>query len=105
MRNLVKFEYGLTGVLVTTLPPLGPTRTPRWCRIDPELGAATTRAPAASREDSRSQAILKLHHPSNLDYRARHKILVRVGLCGSEGNIYICNLIFFQWFISENCEE
>ena len=74
-------------------------------RLDPRIDAATTRAPAASREDSRSQAILKLHHPSNLDYRARHKILVRVGLCGSEGNIYICNLIFFQWFISENCEE
>ena len=41
-------------------------------RIDPRLGAAALRAPAASREDSRPQAILKFHRPSSLDYRARH---------------------------------
>ena len=38
--------------------------------IDPGLGAATTRVPAASREDSRPQAILKFHPPSSLDYKA-----------------------------------
>ena len=53
---------------MTTTPPPGPTRTP----IDPKLGAAAPRAPAASREDSRPQAILKFHRPSSLDYRARH---------------------------------
>ena len=43
---------------MTTTPP----------RIDPRLGVAVLRAPAASREDSCSQAILKFHHPSSLDY-------------------------------------
>ena len=47
---------------MTTTPP----------RIDPRLGAAALRAPAASMVDSRPQAILKLHRPSSLDYRARH---------------------------------
>ena len=47
---------------MTTTPP----------RIDPRLGAAALRAPAASKEDSRAQAILKFHLPSSLDYRARH---------------------------------
>ena len=47
---------------MTTTPP----------RINPRLGAAALRAPAASREDSRPQAILKLHHPSSLDYRTRN---------------------------------
>ena len=46
------------------------------CRIDPGLGAAATRVPAASREDSRPQAILKLHRPSSLDYRAHHGLPV-----------------------------
>ena len=59
---------------MTTTPP----------RITPRLGAATTRVPAASREDSRPQAILKLHRPSSLDYRARHGLPVLLeffGLC------------------------
>ena len=47
---------------MTTTPP----------RIDPRLGAAALKAPAASREDSRPQAILILHRPSSLDYRALH---------------------------------
>ena len=51
---------------MTTTPP----------RIDPRLGAAALRAPAASREDSRPQAILKLHRPSSLDYRARQGLPV-----------------------------
>ena len=41
--------------------------------IDPGLDAAATKVPAASREDSRPQAILKLHHPSSLNYRAHHR--------------------------------
>ena len=47
---------------MTTTPP----------RINPRLGAAALRAPAASKEDSRPQAILKFDHPSTLDYRACH---------------------------------
>ena len=57
--------------MTTTLPP-GPTRTPGGFDIDHRLGAAALRAPAASREDSCPQTILKFHHPSSLDYRARH---------------------------------
>ena len=38
--------------------------------IDYGLSAAATRAPAASREDSCSQDILKFNRPCNLDYRA-----------------------------------
>ena len=43
---------------MTTTPP----------RIDPRLGAAALRAPAASRENSRPQAILKFHRPSAQKY-------------------------------------
>ena len=57
---------------MTTTPPPGPTRTP----IDPKLGAATLRAQAASREDSRPQAILKFHCPSSLEYRASQGLRV-----------------------------
>ena len=40
------------------------------------LGVAATRIPAASKEDSRPQAILKVHPPSSLYYRARHGLPV-----------------------------
>ena len=61
--------------MTTTLPP-GPTCTPRGFGIDLRLGAVALRAPAASREDSRPQAILKFHRPSSLDYRVRHELPV-----------------------------
>ena len=48
---------------MTTTPP----------RIDPKLGAAALRAPAASREDSRPQAILKLQPRNSFDYRVRYE--------------------------------
>ena len=48
---------------MTTTPP----------RIDPRLGAAALRAPAASKEDSRSQAILKFQPRNSFDYRVRYK--------------------------------
>ena len=48
--------------MTTTLP-----------RFDPRLGAAALRAPAASREDSGPQAILKLQPPNSLDYRVLYK--------------------------------
>ena len=44
--------------------------------IDSRIGAASTRAPAASMEDSRPQAILKFHRLSSLDYRVRHELPV-----------------------------
>ena len=55
---------------MTTTPP----------KIDLRLGAAALRAPAASRKDSRPQAILKFHNPSGLDYRARHGLSVIIEL-------------------------
>ena len=53
---------------MTSTPPPGPTRTPRGVGIDSRLGVVALRAPAASRENSRSQVIFKFHRPSNLDY-------------------------------------
>ena len=44
--------------------------------IDSRIGAAALRAPAASMEDSRPQAILKFHRLSSLDYRVRHELPV-----------------------------
>ena len=73
---------------MTTTPPPRSTCTPRVVWIDPRLGAAALRAPAASREDYLPQAILKLHRPSSLDYRARHGPLVIYA--------YIVELIFYQ---------
>ena len=54
------------------------TTTPGGFGIDPRLGAATLRAPEASKEDSHPQAILKFHHPSSLDYRACHLLQVHM---------------------------
>ena len=48
---------------MTTTPP----------RIDPRLGAAALRAPAASMVDSRPLAILKLRPRNSFDYRVRYE--------------------------------
>ena len=53
---------------MTTTPP----------RIDPRLGAAALRAPAASMVDSRPQAILKLRPRNSFDYRVRYEPQLRV---------------------------
>ena len=53
---------------MTTTPP----------RIDPRLGAAALRAPAASMVDSRPQAILKLRPRNSFDYRVRYEPQPRV---------------------------
>ena len=58
--------------MTTTLPP-GTTRTPRGVGIDPRLGAAALRAPAASKEDYRPQAILKSQPRISFDYRVRYE--------------------------------
>ena len=52
---------------MTTTPP----------KIDLRLGAAVLRAPAASREDSRPQAILKLQPRNSFDYRVRYEPQLR----------------------------
>ena len=50
---------------------------PKGFEIDSRIGVAALRAPAApSKEDSFPQAILKFHHSSSLDYRARHGLPV-----------------------------
>ena len=61
---------------MTTTPPPGPTHPPGGVGIDPELGVAAQRAPAASRESNLPQAIHKFHHPSSLGYRAHHGLPV-----------------------------
>ena len=48
---------------MTTTPP----------RIDPRLGAAALRAPAASMVDSRPQAILKLRPRNSLHYSTHYR--------------------------------
>ena len=54
--------------MTTTLPP-GTTRTPGRFGIDPRLGAAALRAPAASKKDYRPQAILKFQPRNSFHYR------------------------------------
>ena len=65
---------------------------PGWCRIDPGLGAAAIRVPAASREDSRPQAILKFQPRNSFDYRVRY-----------EPQLLLVNyLLLANSFVSEN---
>ena len=44
---------------------------PEGFKIDYRIDAAAPRAPAASKENSSPQAILKFRPPSSLDYKAR----------------------------------
>ena len=67
--NSTELEFGLTGVLLTITPEHAQTG---WCRIDPGLGAAATRVPAAFRKDSHPQAILKFQPRNSFDYRAHY---------------------------------
>ena len=50
---------------------------PRGVEIDPRLGAAALRAPAASKEDFHPQAILKLQPRNSFDYRVRYEPQLR----------------------------
>ena len=61
--------------MTTTLPSV-PTRTPRVFEIDPRIGAVATKAPKASNEDSRPQAIVKLHCLNSLHYIVHHRLPV-----------------------------
>ena len=47
---------------------------PEGFEIDSKIGAAAPRATAASKKDSRSQAMLKFHRLSSLDYRTCHRL-------------------------------
>ena len=78
--------------MTTTLPPR-PTRTPGGFGIGPRPGAAAQRAPAASRKDYPPQAILKFHRPSSLDYRDRHKLMVK---CKSSSKFVVAKLVFLK---------
>ena len=72
---------------MTTTPP----------RIDPRLGAAALRAPAASMVDSRPQAILKLRPRNSFDYRVRYEpqlIFFSVVLPTNESLRHVENCIF-----------
>ena len=70
MQNSAELEFGLNGVLMRTIPPQGTTRTPRGFGIDPEQSVAATRVPAASKEESCLQVILRLLCP--IDRRAHN---------------------------------
>ena len=54
----------------------GPTHTPRGFSINPRLDVVAIRAPSGSGKDSHSQAILKQHNFSSLNYRAHHGLPV-----------------------------
>ena len=45
---------------------------PEGFKIESKIGAAAPRPPAASKENSCPQAILKFRPSSSLDYKARH---------------------------------
>ena len=64
---------------MTTTPPPGPA-TQDGFGIDPRQGAVALRAPAASREDSGPQDILKLHCPSSLVCTTTHVYFTVFGL-------------------------
>ena len=49
------------------------TASPEGFGIDPRIGAAALRAPAASMVDSHPQAILKLRPRNGFDYRVRYE--------------------------------
>ena len=58
---------------MATTPPPGPNLSGRF-GINPRQSVAALRAPAASKEDSCLQAILKFHRTSSLDCRVRHEL-------------------------------
>ena len=67
--------------------------TPEGFEIDSRIDVGTPRAPAVSKEDSCPQAILKFHRPSSLDYRDRHKLMVK---CKSSSKFVVAKLVFLK---------
>ena len=68
-------EFGLTGDLFVKHTASRNNLHPQGgiVGLDPRLVAATTRAPAASREDSCPQDILKVQPHNNFDYGVCYK--------------------------------
>ena len=58
---------------MTTTPPQDQPTPPEGFGIDTRIGAATLMALAASWEDSRPHAILKLQPRNSFDYRVRYE--------------------------------
>ena len=80
--------------------------------IDPRLDVTVLRVPVASREDYRSQAILKFHCSSSLDYRARHKLPVKdlrcekftIRWCQHHASHWQKNVITWNYFSKYICK-
>ena len=68
---------------MTTTPP----------RIDPRLGAAALRAPAASKEDSCPQAILKFQPHNSLDDRVRYEPQLKLNSSLSKHHL----IVYLHW--------
>ena len=66
-RNSAELEFSLTRVLLTTTPPPWPTRTPRVFQNWSWARCGRHKVPAASREDSRPQVILKFQPRNSFD--------------------------------------
>ena len=74
MRKSADLEFGLTGgSLWQPHCPQDQPASQEGFVIDPRLGAASLRALAASKEDSRPHAILKFQHRNSIDYRVRYE--------------------------------
>ena len=73
-RNSAELEFGLTGGFPWQPHSLqDQPAPPEGFGIDPRLGEAALRAQAASKEDSRPHAILKLQPRNSFDYRVRYE--------------------------------
>ena len=72
---------------------------PGRCRIDPGLGAATTRVPAASREDSCPQAILKFQPSNSFDYRVRYEPQLNQSSYWVKNFTVACLVILYSFFV------
>ena len=73
-RNSADLEFSLTGgSLWQQHCPKDQPAPPGGLGIDPRIGAAALRTPAASWEDSRPHAILKLQPRNSFDYRVSYE--------------------------------
>ena len=89
---------------MTTTSPPGPDQpAPQGgVGIDSRLDAAALKAPAASREDSCPQAILKFHLPSSLDYRACHGLPVGNDVFHHQNFLVIFTTLFKLHLLLQN---
>ena len=94
--------WSVNGDLMTTTPNPGPPAPPGGFGNDSRIGAAAPRAPAASKENSRPQAILKFQPRNSFDYRVRYEPQLSIMILNS----YSIDLRFCQSYhaIFENCD-